>query len=298
MTVFIRPLERGLFLSGSAIISFQEKSSMDFSEEQIERYSRHIILPEVGGRGQAKLLKSKVFVLGAGGLGSPALLYLAAAGVGTLGMADGDSVDLSNLQRQIIHNNETVGKPKVQSAKEAIGKLNPDVKVEAFHGRLTVDNIREIIREYDVVLDGSDNFPTRFLMNDAAFFEQKPLVSGSMFRFDGQVSVFKPHKGFPCYRCLYPEPPPKGLVPSCQEAGVLGALAGVIGVLQAVETVKEILGIGDVLAGHLMIFDALKMTFRKVKVMKDPECALCGPNPSITELKQYEEQACEFKSVT
>ncbi len=288
----------GLFLSGSAIISFQEKSSMDFSEEQIERYSRHIILPEIGGRGQAKLLKSKVFVLGAGGLGSPALLYLAAAGVGTIGMADGDSVDLSNLQRQIIHNSETIGKPKVQSAKEAIGKLNPDVKVEAFHGRLTVDNIREIIREYDVVLDGSDNFPTRFLMNDAAFFEQKPLVSGSMFRFDGQVSVFKPHKGLPCYRCLYPEPPPKGLVPSCQEAGVLGALAGVIGVLQAVEAIKEILGIGDVLAGHLLIFDALKMSFRKVKVMKDPECALCGPNPSITELVQYEEQACEFKSVT
>ncbi len=268
---------------------------MDFTEEQIERYSRHIILPEVGGRGQAKLLKSKVFVLGAGGLGSPALLYLAAAGVGTIGMADGDCVDLSNLQRQIIHNNERIGKPKVHSAAESIGKLNPDVKVEPFHGRLTVDNIREIIREYDVVLDGSDNFPTRFLMNDAAFFERKPLVSGSMFRFDGQVAVFNPHGGFPCYRCLYPEPPPKGLVPSCQEAGVLGALAGVIGVLQAVETVKLLLGIGDVLQGHLMIFDALKMTFRKVKVMKDPECALCGPKPSITELKQYEEQACEFR---
>ncbi|OGP15192.1 MAG: adenylyltransferase [Deltaproteobacteria bacterium GWA2_55_10] len=271
---------------------------MDFTEEQIERYSRHIILPEVGGRGQAKLLKSKVFVLGAGGLGSPALLYLAAAGVGTIGIADGDCVDLSNLQRQIIHNNERVGKPKVHSAAESINKLNPDVLVEPFHGRLTVDNIREIIREYDVVLDGSDNFPTRFLMNDAAFFERKPLVSGSMFRFDGQVSVFNPHGGFPCYRCLYPEPPPKGLVPSCQEAGVLGALAGVIGVLQAVETVKLLLGIGDVLQGHLMIFDALKMTFRKVRVMKDPECALCGKNATITELKQYEEQACEFRPVT
>jgi len=271
---------------------------MDFTEEQIERYSRHIILPEVGGRGQAKLLKSKVFVLGAGGLGSPALLYLAAAGVGTIGIADGDCVDLSNLQRQIIHNNERVGKPKVHSAAESINKLNPDVLVEPFHGRLTVDNIGEIIREYDVVLDGSDNFPTRFLMNDAAFFERKPLVSGSMFRFDGQVSVFNPHGGFPCYRCLYPEPPPKGLVPSCQEAGVLGALAGVIGVLQAVETVKLLLGIGDVLQGHLMIFDALKMTFRKVRVMKDPECALCGKNATITELKQYEEQACEFRPVT
>lgn len=269
---------------------------MDFSEEQIERYSRHIILPEVGGRGQAKLLKSKVFVLGAGGLGSPSLFYLAAAGIGTIGVADGDCVDLSNLQRQIIHTNDTVGKPKVHSAKEAIEALNPDVKVEAFHGRLTQENIREIIRGYDVVLDGSDNFPTRFLMNDACFFERKPLVSGSMFRFDGQVSVFKPHDGFPCYRCLYPEPPPKGLVPSCQEAGVLGALAGVIGVLQAVEAVKEVLRIGDTLAGNLMIFDALKMTFRKVKVMKDPECALCGSNPSITELKEYEQEACEWRA--
>jgi adenylyltransferase/sulfurtransferase len=271
---------------------------MDFTEEQIERYSRHIILPEVGGKGQAKLLKSKVFVLGAGGLGSPSLLYLAAAGVGTIGIADGDSVDMSNLQRQIIHNNERVGVPKVHSAKETINKLNPDVNVQPFHGRLTVDNIREIIRDYDVVLDGSDNFPTRFLMNDACFFEQKPLVSGSMFRFDGQVSVFHPRKGFPCYRCLYPEPPPKGLVPSCQEAGVLGALAGVIGVLQAVETVKLLLGIGDTLEGHLMIFDALKMNFRKVRVRKDPECALCGENATIKELVAYEEQACEYKTVT
>lgn len=269
---------------------------MDFTEEQIERYSRHIILPEVGGRGQAKLLKSKVFVLGAGGLGSPALLYLAAAGVGTIGIADGDCVDLSNLQRQIIHNMSSIGKSKVASAKESIEGLNPDVKVVPFKGRLNAENIREVLRDYDVVLDGSDNFPTRFLMNDAAFFERKPLISGSMFRFDGQVSVFNPNKGFPCYRCLYPEPPPKGLVPSCQEAGVLGALAGVIGVLQAVETVKEILGLGDTLAGHLLIFDALKMTFRKVKVRKDPECALCGVNPTITELKEYEQEACELRS--
>lgn len=269
---------------------------MDFTEEQIERYSRHIILPEIGGRGQAKLLKSKVFVLGAGGLGSPALLYLAAAGVGEIGVADGDCVDLSNLQRQIIHRNDRVGKPKVLSAKESMEKLNPDVKVNALHGRLTVDNIREVIRDYDVVLDGSDNFPTRFLMNDAAFFEKKTLVSGSMFRFDGQVSVFKPHNGNPCYRCLYPEPPPKGLVPSCQEAGVLGALAGVIGVLQAVEAVKEILGIGDSLAGNLLVFDALKMTFRKVKVRKDPECALCGEKATIKELTAYVEEACELRS--
>lgn len=277
---------------------FEEAVTMDFTEEQIERYSRHIILPEIGGKGQAKLLKSKVFVLGAGGLGSPSLLYLAAAGVGTIGIADGDCVDLSNLQRQIIHNTKTVGKPKVYSAKGAIEGLNPDVKVEPFHGRLTVDNIREVIREYDVVLDGSDNFPTRFLMNDAAFFEKKTLVSGSMFRFDGQVAVFKPTKGFPCYRCLYPEPPPKGLVPSCQEAGVLGALAGVIGVLQAVETVKELLNLGDTLAGHLMIFDALKMTFRKVKVRKDPECALCGGNATIKELRLHEEEACEWRGAS
>ena len=188
---------------------------MDFSEEQIERYSRHIILPEVGGRGQARLLKSRVFVLGAGGLGSPSLLYLAAAGVGTIGIADGDCVDLSNLQRQIIHSTEDVGTPKVESAKKTIEGLNPDVKVVPFHARLTVENIRDVIRDYDVVLDGSDNFPTRYLMNDAAFFERKTLVSGSMFRFDGQVSVFKPHDGQPCYRCLYPEPPPKGMVPSC-----------------------------------------------------------------------------------
>lgn len=268
---------------------------MNFTEEQIERYSRHIILPEVGGKGQAKLLKSKVFVLGAGGLGSPALLYLAAAGVGTIGVADGDCVDMSNLQRQIIHNNERIGKSKVLSAKESITALNPDVKVDAFHGRLTVDNIGKIIRGYDVLLDGSDNFPTRFLMNDAAFFEQKTLVSGSMFRFDGQVTVFKPHKGFPCYRCLYPEPPPKGLVPSCQEAGVLGALPGVIGVLQAIEAIKEVLGIGDTLAGYLLVFDALKMTFRKVKVRKDQECALCGEKPAIKELTAYQEDACDWK---
>ncbi len=269
---------------------------MDFTEEQIERYSRHIILPEIGGRGQARLLKSRAFVLGAGGLGSPALMYLAAAGVGEIGVADGDCVEVSNLQRQIIHSTETVGRPKVLSAKKALEALNPDVKVSAFHGRLDVDNIRETLRGYDVVLDGSDNFPTRFLMNDAAFFEEKTLVSGSMFRFDGQVSVFKPHKGQPCYRCLYPEPPPKGLVPSCQEAGVLGALAGVVGVLQAVEAIKELLGLGESLAGHLLIFDSLKMTFRKVRVRKDPGCALCGESATIKELKAYEEEACEIRA--
>jgi len=268
---------------------------MDFTEEQIERYSRHIILPEVGGKGQARLLGSKVFILGAGGLGSPALLYLAAAGAGTIGVADADRVDLSNLQRQIIHTTKNIGIPKTQSAKKAIEDLNPDVKVVIYNERLTKENIRNIIKDYDIVLDGSDNFPTRFLMNDASFFEKKTLVSGSMFRFEGQVSVFKPHQGYPCYRCLYPEPPPKGLVPSCQEAGVLGALAGVIGVLQAVETVKEILGIGETLAGHLMLFDALRMSFKKLRVRKDPGCALCGGNPSIKELITYEE-VCELRT--
>ncbi len=269
---------------------------MDFTDEQIERYSRHIILPEVGGKGQAKLLESRVFVLGAGGLGSPALLYLAAAGVGTIGVADGDVVDVSNLQRQIIHDNNTVGMPKVDSARKSIEALNPDVEVKTFNGRLDTENIREVLRDYDVVLDGSDNFPTRYLMNDASFFEGKTLVSGSMFRFDGQVSVFKPQEGFPCYRCLYPEPPPKGMVPSCQEAGVLGALAGVIGVLQAVEAIKEILSIGKSLAGELLIFDALAMSFRKVKVRTDPDCALCGGNATIKELSLYEQAPCELRT--
>ncbi len=268
---------------------------MDFTEEQIERYSRHIILPEVGGVGQAQLLNSKVFVLGAGGLGSPSLMYLAAAGVGTIGICDADEVDLSNLQRQIIHKTETIGVSKVESAKQSINSLNPDVKVVTYNERITADNIREIIREYDVVLDGSDNFPTRFLMNDACFFENKPLVSGSMFRFDGQVSIFQGHvDGTPCYRCLYPEPPPLGLVPSCQEAGVLGALAGVIGVLQAVEAIKLLLKKGDSLAGHLMIFDAMKLNFRKVRIMKDPECELCSEKATIKDLVTYEQAACEF----
>ncbi len=268
---------------------------IDFTEEQLERYSRHIILPEVGGKGQSELLRSKVFCLGAGGLGSPALLYLAAAGVGTIGVVDADEVDLSNLQRQIIHSTRTIGTPKVNSAKETIEGLNPDVKVVTYNERLNADNIREIIRDYDVLLDGSDNFPTRYLMNDAAFFEGKTLVSGSMFRFDGQLTTFKPHEGLPCYRCLYPEPPPKGMVPSCQEAGVLGALAGTIGVLQATEAIKEVLNLGESMAGYLLIYDALGMTFRKVKVRQDPECPLCSEKAVIKELITYEE-TCEFQA--
>ncbi len=267
---------------------------MNFTDEQIERYSRHIILPEVGGVGQQKLLDAKVFCLGAGGLGSPALMYLAAAGIGTLGCADADVVDLSNLQRQIVHNTETIGVAKVESARRTIEKMNPDVKMNIYNKRLGLDNIREILRDYDIILDGSDNFPTRFLMNDACFFEGKTLISGSMFRFDGQVTTFKPHEGLPCYRCLYPEPPPPGMVPSCQEAGVLGALPGVVGVLQATEAIKEILGIGDSLAGHLMIYDALAMNFKKVKVRKDPECPLCSDAATIKDLTMYEERVCEI----
>jgi len=269
---------------------------IDFTEEQIERYSRHIILPEVGAEGQSKLLESKVFMIGAGGLGSPVAYYLAAAGVGTIGIADADVVDMSNLQRQIIHNEQRVGMPKVESARETIRALNPDVTVKTYNYRVDADNIRDIIREYDLVIDGCDNFPTRFLVNDACFFEKKTLVSGAMFRFDGQVATFKPtvHKEGPCYRCLYPEPPPAGLVPSCSEAGILGALAGAVGTIQAVEAVKELLGIGNSLSGSLMTFDAMRMEWKKLKLRKDPKCPLCSEHGTIKELVTYE-QACELQ---
>ncbi|MDT8376971.1 MAG: molybdopterin-synthase adenylyltransferase MoeB [Mariprofundaceae bacterium] len=269
---------------------------IDFTEKQIERYSRHIILPEVGAEGQSRLLESKVFMIGAGGLGSPVAYYLAAAGVGTIGLADADVVDLSNLQRQIIHNEDRIGMPKVESARETIQALNPDVKVNTYNYFVTEDNIREIIREYDLIIDGCDNFPTRFLVNDACYFEKKPLVSGAMFRFEGQVATFRPHqqKDAPCYRCLYPEPPPAGLVPSCSEAGILGALAGAVGTIQAVEAIKELLGIGESLAGRLMTFDALRMEWKKLKLRRDPGCPLCGDNPTITDLVTYE-QACELQ---
>ena len=269
---------------------------IDFTEEQIERYSRHIILPEVGAEGQSKLLESSVFMIGAGGLGSPVAYYLAAAGVGTIGIADADAVDLSNLQRQIIHNQDRIGMPKVESARETIQALNPDVTVKTYNYFVTADNIREIIRDYDLVIDGCDNFPTRFLVNDACYFEKKPLVSGAMFRFEGQVATFKPHADAegPCYRCLYPEPPPAGLVPSCSEAGIMGALAGAVGTIQAVEVIKELLGIGDSLSGRLMTFDALRMEWKKLRLHKDPACPLCGENPTVTDLVTYE-QACELQ---
>ena len=265
-----------------------------FTEEQIKRYARHIILPEVGGKGQEKLLNSKVLVIGAGGLGSPAILYLAAAGVGTIGIVDFDVVDLSNLQRQIIHNTERVGTPKVESAKRTVEMLNPDVKVITYNTRISKENIMDIIKDYDVVLDGTDNFPTRFLINDACYFAGKPLVSAAMLRFEGQVSVFdyRNKEKSPCYRCLFPEPPPPGLVPSCQEAGILGSIGGIMGCIQATEAIKLILGIGEPLVGKLLIMDALSMDFRKVKLRKDPNCPLCGEKPIIKELIEYE-QVCD-----
>lgn len=263
---------------------------MTFTEDQLQRYSRHILLPEVGGKGQKKISAAKVFLIGAGGLGSPSALYLAAAGVGTLGIIDSDVVDLSNLQRQVLHSTKTLNHPKVESAQATLGKMNPDIKIVPHVGKISSENILDLIKDYDIVLDGSDNFATRFLVNDACFFLKKTLVSGSIFRFEGQLTTLKPHdtEPKPCYRCLYPEPPPAGLVPSCQEAGVLGVLAGTIGVLQAAETLKEILGIGMTLAGRLLVYDALEMSFRTVRVPKNPNCQLCGPKPTITQLLDYE----------
>ncbi|KAF0111321.1 MAG: molybdopterin biosynthesis protein, partial [Rhodospirillaceae bacterium] len=254
-------------------------------DDQIHRYARHILLPEIGGTGQARLLAARVLVVGAGGLGSPLLLYLAAAGVGTLGIVDDDVVDLSNLQRQIAHTTAALGRPKVESAAAAIGLLNPDVRVETHAVRLGPDNAIDLIGRYDVVADGSDNFPTRFLVNDACFFAGKPLVSAAILRFDGQLATFR--RGGPCYRCLFPAPPPPGQIPSCAEAGVLGAVAGVLGALQATEVVKEILDMGTSMAGALLIYDALATTFRRITVRSDPGCPLCGKTPTVRDLSDY-----------
>jgi molybdopterin-synthase adenylyltransferase len=257
---------------------------MDFTESQIQRYARHILLPEVGGVGQEKLLRSKVLVVGAGGLGSPLILYLAAAGVGTIGVIDDDNVDLSNLQRQVLHTTARIGLPKVYSAQSAISAINPDVKMIAHKQRLSAHNIEALIADFTIVADGSDNFATRFLINDACFFAKKTLVSAAVLRFDGQLATFKPHVGGPCYRCLYPEEPAAGQIPTCAEAGILGAVAGVMGTLQATEVLKEILGIGESMAGRLMIYDALSAATRVVKVGRDPACALCGEKPTMTRL--------------
>jgi molybdopterin/thiamine biosynthesis adenylyltransferase/rhodanese-related sulfurtransferase/molybdopterin converting factor small subunit len=257
------------------------------SHEEILRYSRHLILPDVGLEGQKKLKAARVLLVGAGGLGSPAALYLAAAGVGTLGIVDFDVVDKTNLQRQILHGTSAIGTPKLESAAARIHDLNPNVRVEPFETRLTSENALDIIREFDIVADGTDNFPTRYLVNDACVLLGKPNVYGSIFRFEGQASVFYAKQG-PCYRCLYSEPPPPGLVPSCAEGGVLGVLPGIIGSIQAMETIKLILGAGEPLIGRLVLFDALKLQFRELKLAKDPDCPVCGRHPTLTTLIDYE----------
>jgi len=257
------------------------------SHEEILRYSRHLILPDVGLEGQRKLKAARVLLIGAGGLGSPAALYLAAAGVGTLGLVDFDVVDTTNLQRQIIHGTSTVGVSKLESARRRIEDLNPNVNVETFETRLTSENALDIFREFDIIADGTDNFATRYLVNDACVLLGKPNVYGSIFRFEGQASVFYAKEG-PCYRCLYAEPPPPGLVPSCAEGGVLGVLPGIIGSIQAMEAIKLILGRGDSLIGRLVLFDALRLTFRELKLAKDPDCPVCGTHPTITSLIDYE----------
>jgi len=261
---------------------------IDFSEDEIQRYSRHILLQEVGGVGQAKLKAARVLVVGAGGLGSPLILYLAAAGVGTIGIVDDDAVELSNLQRQIAHTTDRIGVSKAASAAEAAAKLNPGICAEPHATRLTAANALDLIGRYDLVCDGTDNFATRFLVADACVLAKRTLVSAAVLRFEGQLSVFKPHQGGPCYRCLYAEAPPPGVVPTCSEAGVLGAVTGVMGTLQATEVLKEIMGIGESLSGRLLVWDALDARFRTIKLRPDPGCALCRPEATIKDLSAHE----------
>ena len=263
--------------------------SVELSNEEISRYSRHLILPEVGMVGQKKLKATSVLCIGTGGLGSPISMYLAAAGIGKIGVVDFDVVDFSNLQRQIAHGTADVGRPKVDSGKETINSINPEVKVVVHETRLSADNVMEIMAPYDIVVDGTDNFPTRYLTNDACVLLKKPNVYGSIFRFEGQASVFAPELGGPCYRCLYPEPPPPGMVPSCAEGGVLGVLPGIVGCIQATEILKLALGKGSPLVNRLLLFNALDMKFRELKLRRDPKCPICGDNPTITELIDYEQ---------
>jgi len=277
-------------------LGYPVETPPELTDAQRERYSRHILLPEVGEAGQVRLLKSKMLLLGAGGLGSPAIVYLAAAGVGTIGIVDADVVDASNLQRQIVHATSRVGTPKVESAAIAVAELNPDVKVVPHKERLTSANVERLFSDYDVIVDGTDNFPTRYLVNDASVFMGKPVVHGSIFRFDGQATTFMPEKAAkrlgvaagPCYRCLYPEPPPPHLAPSCQEAGVLGILCGIVGTIQATEAIKIALGKGSTLAGRLLTYDSLAMKFRELKLRRSPDCPVCGPRPTITSYIDYE----------
>jgi sulfur-carrier protein adenylyltransferase/sulfurtransferase len=262
---------------------------MELSNEERIRYSRHLIMPEVGAEGQRRLNAARVLCVGAGGLGSPAALYLAAAGVGKIGIVDPDKVDLTNLQRQILHGTKDVGRKKLDSARERLHDINPHIDVALHHCRLAAANAAEIIADYDIVVDGSDNFPTRYLSNDVCVFARKPNIYGAVFRFDGQSAVFAPHLGGPCYRCLFPDPPPPGSVPNCAQAGVLGVLPGIIGMIQAVEAIKLILGAGEPLVGRLLHFDALKMKFREFNVKRDPQCPVCGEQPTITAPIDYEQ---------
>jgi sulfur-carrier protein adenylyltransferase/sulfurtransferase len=276
--------------------TLETAAEVTLSNEELQRYSRHLILPEVGLAGQKKLKAAKVLMIGAGGLGSPLALYLAAVGIGQLGIVDFDRVDRTNLQRQVLHGTKDIGRPKLASAKDRLQDVNPNTQVETYEFALSSQNALALFRQYDLVVDGTDNFPTRYLVNDACVLTGKPNVYGSIFRFEGQASVFDGQHG-PCYRCLYPEPPPPGLVPSCAEGGVLGILPGIIGVIQATEAVKLILGIGDSLIGRLLLFDALRMKFRELKLRKNPECSLCGNQPTITELIDYE-QFCGVTTTT
>ncbi len=285
------PLTLGGFFQDDsvAVYVFIDSMTVELSNEEISRYSRHLILPEVGLSGQKKLKATKVLCIGTGGLGSPISMYLAAAGIGKIGIVDFDVVDYSNLQRQIIHGTDDVGRPKVQSGKETLNSINPEVEVVVHETMLTSDNAIGIIQPYDIVVDGTDNFPTRYLTNDACVLLKKPNVYGSIFRFEGQASVFAPELGGPCYRCLYPEPPPPGMVPSCAEGGVLGVLPGIIGCIQATEIIKLALGKGEPLINRLMLYSALDMRFRELKLRSDPKCPICGENPTITELIDYQE---------
>ena len=267
---------------------------MAFTNEQLERYSRHIILQEVGVKGQKKLLNASVLIIGAGGLGAPAALYLAAAGVGTIGIVDADEVDLSNLQRQVIHTTNDVGKAKVKSAAETMEAINPDVTVKTYRTFVDSTNIMDLIKDYDFIIDGTDNFPAKFLINDACVMAGKPFSHAGIIRFKGQLMTYVPGEG-PCYRCVFKNPPPKDAVPTCKQAGVIGAMGGVIGSLQAMEAIKYIIGKGELLTGKLLTYDALKMEFHTIKLPEDHHCAVCGDEPTITELIDYEQAECDLK---
>jgi molybdopterin/thiamine biosynthesis adenylyltransferase/rhodanese-related sulfurtransferase len=272
-----------------SIIDDKRSNAMQLSTEELQRYSRHLLMPEVTSEGQKRLKAARILCIGAGGLGSPAALYLAAAGVGTIGIVDLDDVDLSNLQRQILHGTKDIGCSKLESARNRLRDINPQIEIELHECRFSSENASQIIADYDMVVDGSDNFPTRYLSNDVCVFAQKPNVYGSVFRFEGQTTVFAPHLGGPCYRCLFPEPPPPDSVPNCAQAGVLGVLPGIIGMLQAIETIKLIVGIGEPLIGRLLHFDALKVKFRELNLRRDPECPVCGENPTIFSPIDYEQ---------